>query len=135
MSNNVKITSSNDANEVVNELFESFHSKYQDNLETLMRGSDFIFDSLQLIYYRYHKENFKRGDSYIDSLDWIKNKGATINPKDEDDKCFPNAATVALNFEKTEWNPEKISNIETFINKYNWKGLNYLSKIDDWKKF
>ena len=25
------------------------------------------------------KENFKRGGSYIDSPDWIKNKRATIN--------------------------------------------------------
>ena len=31
---NIKFASHNDANEVVNELFESLHSKYQDNLET-----------------------------------------------------------------------------------------------------
>ena len=34
----------------------------------------------------YHKVNFKRGGSYIDSPDWLKNKIATINPKTEDDK-------------------------------------------------
>ena len=135
MSNNIKITSYNVTNKVVNELFESLRSRQQDNLETLMRGSDFIFDSVQLIYYKYHKENFKHVDSYIDSLDWIKNKRATINKKDEDDKSFQYAATVALKFEKAEWNPERISNIKPFINKYNWKGLNYPSKIDDWKKF
>ena len=33
-SDNIKFTSYNDANEVANELFESLHSKYQDNLET-----------------------------------------------------------------------------------------------------
>ena len=38
-----------DANEVVNELFESIHLQYQDNSETSMRGSDFIFDSVQLM--------------------------------------------------------------------------------------
>ena len=63
-----------DANEVVNELFESLHSRYQDNLETSMRGSDFIFDSVQLMYCKCHKVNFKRGGSYTDSPDWIKNK-------------------------------------------------------------
>ena len=34
------------------------------NLETLMtsmRGSDFIFDSVQLMYYKCHKVSFKRG--------------------------------------------------------------------------
>ena len=29
----------------------------------------------------------------------------------------------------------KIPNIKLFITKYNWKGTNYLSKIDDWKTF
>ena len=51
-----------------------------------MRGSNFIFDSVQLMYYKCHKINFKRGGSYIDSPDWIKNKDAIINPKTEDDR-------------------------------------------------
>ena len=47
MSNNTKFTSYNDVNEVVNELFESLLSKYQDNLETSMRGNLFF---IQFIY-------------------------------------------------------------------------------------
>ena len=50
MSGNIKFTSYNDANDVVNELFESLLSRYEDNSETLMRGSNFIFDSVQLMY-------------------------------------------------------------------------------------
>ena len=61
MSNNIKLTSYNDANEVVNKLFESFLSRDQDNLEASMRGSDFVFDSVQLMYFKCHKVNFKRG--------------------------------------------------------------------------
>ena len=98
MSDNIKFSFYNDANEVVDELFESLHSKYQENLETSMRGSDFIFDSVQLMYCKCHKVNFKRGGSYIDSPDWIKKKKATINPKNTDDKCFQYAATVALKY-------------------------------------
>ena len=135
MSNNIKFTSYNDANEVVNEVFESLRSRCQDNLETSMRGSDFIFDSVSFMYYKCHKVNFKRYGSYIDSLDWIKNKKATINPKHEDDKCFQYAATVALNYEETKCNPERVSNIKSFINKYNWEGINYPPKIDNWKTF
>ena len=67
-SDNISLTPYN-ANEVVNELFESLSSKQQDNLETSMRGSDFIFDSVQLMYYKCHKVNFKRGGSLIDILD------------------------------------------------------------------
>ena len=95
-SHNLKFTSYNDANEVVDKLFESLRTRYQGNLETSMRGNDFILCSVQLVYYKCHKVNFKRGGSYIDSLDWIKKK-ATINPKNTDDKGFQYAITVALN--------------------------------------
>ena len=64
-----------------------------------MRGSDFIFDSVQLMYYKCHKVNLKHGGSYIDFPDWIKKKKATINSKNMDDKCFQYAVTVAFNYE------------------------------------
>ena len=54
-SNNIKRPSYNDPNEVVDELFGSLRSRYQGNLETSMRGSDFIFDLIQLMYYKCHK--------------------------------------------------------------------------------
>ena len=41
---------------------------------------------------------------------------------------FSMRKTVALNYEETESHPEKVSNIKPFINKYNWKGINYPSK-------
>ena len=41
-SKNIKFTSYNDANEVVDELFESLHSRYQGNLETSMKESDAV---------------------------------------------------------------------------------------------
>ena len=97
VNDNIKCTPYSDANEVIEELFESLHSKYQVNLETSMRGSDFIFDSVQLMYYKFHRVNFICGGSYIDSSDWTKKKKATINPKSTDDNCFQYAATVALN--------------------------------------
>ena len=99
-----------------------------------MGGSDFIFDLVQLLYYKCQKIKFKHGGSYIDSSDWIKKKKAT-NPKNEDDKCFQYVVTVALNYGEIELDPERISNIKTFINKYNWRGINFPSEIDGWKTF
>ena len=64
-----------------------------------------------------------------------KKKRATINPKNTDNKCFQHAATVAFNYKEIKWNLERVSNITPFINKYIWKGINYPSKIDDWKNF
>ena len=43
--------------------------------------------------------------------------------------------TVPLNYGEINKNSEKVSNIKPFINKYDWKGMNYLTKIDDWKIF
>ena len=48
--------------------------------ERSMRGSDFVFDCVNLLYYKCHKIIFKRGGSYIDFSGWIKNKKATISP-------------------------------------------------------
>ena len=132
---NMKFTPYSDANDVIDELFKSLRSRYQENLEISMRGSDFIFDSVQLMYCKSHKVNFSRGGSHIDSPEWIEKKKATINPTNIDDKCFQYAATVALTYEEIESHPERFSNIKPFINKYSWKGINYPSKIGDWKTF
>ena len=95
-SNNIEfILIYDNANEVVNELLESLLSRYQIGLETSMRGSNFIFKSVQLLYYKCHKINFKRGWSYTDSLDWMKKKKATTNPKNTNDRCFQYPVTVA----------------------------------------
>ena len=134
-SDNIKFTSYNDANVVIDELFESLRSRYQGHLETPIRGRDFIFDSVQLTYRKCHKVNFKCSGSYIDSPDWIRKKKTTINPKNTDDKCFQYVVIVALNYVEIKWNSERVSNIKPFINKYNWKRINYPSKIDDWKMF
>ena len=52
--NNIKFTSDSEVNYVIEKLFKSLRSKYQDGLETSMKGSDFIFDSVQLMYYKCH---------------------------------------------------------------------------------
>ena len=39
-----------------------------------MKGSEIVFDYVQLLYYKCHKINPNCGGSYIDSPDWMKNK-------------------------------------------------------------
>ena len=73
---------------IIEELFDSLLSRYRIGLETQMKSSDLIFDYVNLLYYRFQTINFKRGGSYIDSPDWIKNKKAAISPKNDDDRCF-----------------------------------------------
>ena len=64
-----------------------------------MKGSEFVFDYVRLLYYKCHKINPNHGGSYIDSPDWIKNKKATINHVNDNDKCFQYAAKAALRHE------------------------------------
>ena len=93
----IEIMMGNKTNEIIEKLFESLSQNYQKDLEELMRGSEFVFDSIDLLYYRLQKIGLKRGVSYIDSLEWLKNKKATTNPKDNADNCFESALTAALN--------------------------------------
>ena len=79
--------------------------------------------------------SLNRGESYIDSPEWLKNKGATINPKSKDNKCFQYPITVALNHEKIKKDPQRISKIKSFIDQYNWKGIEFPPHSKDWEKF
>ena len=83
----------------------------------------FLIDSnsVDALYYNVNKISLSRGGSYIDSLKWLKNKKAAINLKNNDDKCFQYASTVALNYQNIRNNPERKSKIKPFIDEYNWK--------------
>ena len=71
-----------------------------------MKGSEFAYDRVDALYYNLHKVSLNRGGSYIVSPKWLKNKKATINLKNKDDKCFQYALTVALNYEQIFKNPQ-----------------------------
>ena len=84
--------------------------------------------------YKFHKISLNRNGSDIDSPEWVKK--VTINPKNKtDDKCFQYPITAALNYPKINNHPEKIYNIKTFINKYNWKEINFGSYKEDLNNF
>ena len=100
-----------------------------------MRDNEFVCDSVDSLYYHLHQISLKRGGSYIDSPKWLKNKKATINPKNNNDNCFRYALAVALNHKQIKSDPKRISNLNLFIDQYNWKGINFPSQIEDWKKF
>ena len=124
-----------ETNEIIMNLFESFLQKYEEKLEESIRGSEFVYDSVDVLYHSLNKVSLRRGGSYIDSPKWLKNKKATINPKNEDDKCFQYALTVALNHERIKNNPERMSKIKPFIDQYDWKEIDFPSTGKDWKKF
>ena len=110
---------------LIKELFKSLLKRYQENLQEKMRGSEFGFDGVNLLYYDFNKISLNRGGSYIEPAKWIKDKRSIINPKNNDYKCFQYAITVALNHDKINRNPLRISKIKPFIEKYNWKDIDF----------
>ena len=135
-SDNIEIIMGSETNDIIEALCESLLQNYHNNSEESMKGSEFVCDSVDLLYYQLQKTSLKRtGSSYIDSPKWLKNKKATINPKNNDNNCFQYALTVALNYQNIKKDPQRISKIKPFINQYDWKGINFPSHKEDWKKF
>ena len=79
-SNNVEIMVGSETDEIIKDLFESFLRKYQEGLEESMSGSEFVYDSVGVLYDNLNKVSLSRGGSHIDSPKWLKNKKAAINP-------------------------------------------------------
>ena len=134
-SDNEEFMSGDDTNEIIKLLFESFLQRFEENLQNKMRGSEFEFDGINFFYYSFNKTSIYRGGTYIYSPKWLKDKKSTINPKNNDDKCFQYTVTLALNLDNIEKNPQRISKIKPFINNYNWKDIDFPTTNKDWRKF
>ena len=134
-SDNEEFMIGDNTNEIIKSLFESFLQRFEENLQEKTRRSDFGFDDINFCNYNFSRTSIYRGGSYIDSPKWLKDKKSTINPKNNDLKCFQYAATLALNFDNINNHPEKISKIRPFIDQYNWKDIDFPATSKDWKKF
>ena len=133
-SDNEEFMNGSDTDEVIKLLFESFLQKYEENLQEKMKGSDFEFDGVNFLYYDFNKTSINRDGSYIDSPKCLKNEKSTINRKNNDDKCFQYAVTLALNLDYIDNHPERVSKIKRFIDQYNWKDIDFPATSKDWKK-
>ena len=100
-SDNIEIMFGDDNDDIIERLFELLLQKYEENLQNKMRGSEFEFDGVNFLHYDFNKTSINRGRSYIDSPKWLKDKKSTINPKNNDYKCFQYAVTLALKLKKT----------------------------------
>ena len=66
-SDNIEILMGSETHQIIEELSESLLHKYQEELEESMRGSEFVFDSDDLLYYKLHEISLNRSGSYKDS--------------------------------------------------------------------
>ena len=133
---NVEIMRGRSTNDILNRLIESFKQRYQEGLETRMRGSSYVFNRVKLLENHFHKVSLSRGSSYIPTLEWIANKKCTINPKNtKDNRCYLYAIVIALNYSKIANHPERISNLIPFIPNYNWGEINFPAGPKEYSDF
>ena len=129
-SDNIEIMIGTDTSDTINEIIDSFMKRYQEGVETKMKGSSYIFERIDLLEYHLHKISLNRASSYINSPIWLKNKGVTINPiNTRDNKCFSYAIIAGLNLQNIDHHPERISKLIPFINNYNWKDIEFPSYL------
>ena len=134
-SDNIEIMNGVDTDDIINELIDSFMKRYQEGLETKMKGSSYIFEHVDLLEYHLHKISLHRGSLYIKSFEWLYNKVVTLNPKiTKDSNCFQYAITAALNHQNIDHHLETISKLKQFINNYNWKDIEFPADSMDWRK-
>ena len=87
-SDNVSIMQGEDTNAIIREIFKPFLHNCQQELK-LIKRSDFVFESVDLLDHKLHRVRLRRGGSYIKSSKWLENKKATINSeKYDDDECL-----------------------------------------------
>ena len=116
LSDNEEIMLGSNTYDIITNLFISLFDNYQRELGVIRGASDFKFESVELLDDKPHKIRLKRRGSYIKSPEWIRNKRAAINPKNEDDNnCFHYAITIALNHQYIGDHPERISNIKLLL--------------------
>ena len=127
----VEIFMVSDAEDVIDTLFNTILQRFQQAQETSNdKGSEFIPESVELLYYYFQKINIRRAESYIMSPNQLVNKGASINPKNEkDNKCFQWSIISGLNYNKIK--EEDLKNIL----KFKKVDTNVLLYQRDWEGF
>ena len=89
------------------------------------------FESAELMDYKLHRVRLRRGRSYIKSPEWLLHKGATINPKNEnDDECLRWSTISALNY-----NEITKKEFENIFKKIKHEDKDFSSHQGDWENF
>ena len=119
-----------DTDDIIRELFRSFLHNYQEEKQIISR-SEFNFESVKLMNYELHRVCLRRGGSYMKYPEWLLHKGATINPKNEnDDECLRWSTVSALNYNEITKKER-----ENIFKKIKNEDNDFSSHQGDWENF
>ena len=63
----MEFMSGSETEEIIEPLYRSLLQNYQDNLQEKMRGSDFVFNGINYLYYDFNRISISKGGCYIKS--------------------------------------------------------------------
>ena len=127
----VEILTGSNTEDAIDRLSNTLLQRFQNSQETSNeRGSEFISDSVDILYYYFQRIDIRRAESYIISTDWIASEKATINRKNEkDNKCFQWSIISGLNYNKIKEKELKK------ILKFKRVDTDFSSYQRDWEEF
>ena len=97
----------------------------------IIKGGNFVFESVDLLDYKLHKVRLKRGKSYVKSPKWLENKKPVIYPKNEnDDECLRWSKISSLNY-----NDIMKKEFENIFKKIKHEDKDFSSHKRDWENF
>ena len=67
--------------------------------------------------------------------DWLAKKGAIINPKNLDMKCFKWAVIAAMKWKDIDNHSEKIIKLRKYEDDFDWTGIKFPASFREIKKF
>ena len=134
-SKNIIYSPSANSEDILKQIINSLCKYYADKLLICRTDSSYVYESVEGLNIHFDKINLNRGTSYIPSPDWLKHKGATMNPLNtKDNYCFMNALTIALNHREIGKNTSRISQkLFNHILKYNWDYIDFPASTPDYK--
>ena len=119
-----------ETDDIIRDLFESFLHNYPEELK-IISGSEFNFETVELMDCKLHRVRLRTGGSYIKSLEWLLHKIATINLKNEnDDECLRWSTISALNY-----NEIMKKEFENIFKKIKHEDKDFSSHKRDWENF
>ena len=96
-----------------------------------IKGSSFVFESVELMDYRLHRVRLRRGKSYIKSPECLLHKGATVNLNNKNDsECLRWLTISAL-----KYNEIMKKDFENIFKKIKHENKDFSSQQRDWENF
>ena len=135
-SKNREMRSGDNTDDILIKLLESFLENYEREENILRNGSDYVFDGVDSTLVYFHTIELRRGSSYIPSPKQVSDKKATINPQNRKDNCcFAYSIIAVFHHQDISHNPERITKPKPYLNKYNWKDIDFPAGSKEYKIF